>query len=93
MLFTPRDTVKNFKIYSLEYVDVAMTGDVVFATNELYSDDELKASEPLMVSLDFPGDIPSYGISYEDESGNTIYRSLNLSGMDGSLVLDYFIAE
>ena len=45
--------------------------------------------KPLVVKLSFPGDLPAYGISYEDSEGKGEEHrfSICMSGKDGSLLM------
>ncbi len=42
---------------------------------------------PIAVQLIFPGDLPAYGISYEDQHGILRRFAMEVSGEDGSLLL------
>lgn len=48
---------------------------------------ESTPERPLEASLVFLGDIPNNGISFTDADGNVKYCAVDMSGMDGSLIL------
>ena len=43
---------------------------------------------PVAVQLIFPGDLPAYGISYVDAGGNLRRFAIEVSGYDGSVLLE-----
>lgn len=89
VLFTAKQTVKNFKVLALEFQDIDDEGNVSFAVEELYTV-ELTPERPLMVQMELVGTIPNNGISYEEEDGTVRQFSVNESGKDGSLFLMEF---
>lgn len=80
-------TVRNVKVLKLEFVDVDENGKVRFNTAELFRKDKLEQRHPLVLAIPFFENIPQYGISYEDESGNALRFGITQSGKDGSLEL------
>lgn len=82
--------VEDFKVLALEYEDVDADGNVKFATETLYSQDELRPQRPLMVGMSCDSTIPCYGISYVDENGVERKFAIEVSGMDGSILLSEF---
>lgn len=82
--------VTDFKVLALEYEDVDADGNVRFATETLYSQDELTPQCPLMVGMSCDSTIPCYGISYVDENGVARNFAVEVSGMDGSILLSEF---
>ena len=88
-LFTTDQEVNNFELFALNILDITEDGELVYETETLYSLDSFTPEKPLVVKLSFPGDLPAYGISYQDSKGSeTTYRfSVGESGMDGSLFL------
>lgn len=86
-MFLADVAVRDFKFLSLELQDVTEDGKPKFGVKELYSQKELTPERPLVVTLVFYGDSPSYGISYVDTDGEIRNYALNMSGMDGSLFL------
>lgn len=87
LLFTTDSRVNNFKVLSLEFEDVDSDGNMKYKTKELYSLVLLTNDYPLVFSLTIYGDLPSYGISYEDSQGKTKTFAVAFSGEDGSPML------
>ncbi len=87
VLFCSDEGVKDFKLLALTLKDVDANGDADFDVSEVFSVPELRANVPLMVPMNFPGDIPSNGFSYTDTDGTTRTYSVSISGRDGSLVI------
>ena len=80
--------VKDFKVLGIE---ASMSSSLSFFTEELYALDELSPDRPLLLNMTFYGLLPYYGISYVDDSGETISYSINMSGKDGSVILTEFL--
>ena len=68
-----------------------MSSSLSFSTEELYALDELSPDRPLLLNMTFYGLLPYYGVSYVDDSGETISYSINMSGKDGSVILTEFL--
>lgn len=81
--------VKDFKVLGIEASP--MSNSLSFSTEELYALDELSPDRPLLLNLTFYGLLPYYGVSYVDDSGETISYSINMSGKDGSVILTEFL--
>lgn len=88
--FTTTESVKGFKILSLQYESIEDGGNLQFSTTELYDYGTMTADKTFVVEMLFAGAIPGYGISYVDAQGNTRQFSINTSGYDGSLLLQSF---
>ena len=86
VLFTAKETVKNFKVLSIN----AAAEEGVKVEGELYTQEELTPEKAFVLGMIFAGDVPNMGISYEDASGTVHYYSINMSGKDGSLLLVAF---
>lgn len=80
--------VKDFKVLGIE---ASMSSSLSFFTEELYALDELSPDRPLLLNMTFYGLLPYYGVSYVDDSGQTISYSINMSGKDGSVILTEFL--
>ena len=80
--------VKDFKVLGIE---ASMSSSLSFSTEELYALDELSPDRPLLLNMTFYGLLPYYGVSYVDDSGETISYSINMSGEDGSVILTEFL--
>lgn len=81
--------VKDFKVLGIEASP--MSNSLSFSTEELYALDELSPDRPLLLNMTFYGLLPYYGVSYVDDSGETISYSINMSGEDGSVILTEFL--
>ena len=90
VVFIAISKVSDFKVLSLNFEDVDETGNVKYAVKELYSQTELIPERPLMVGMSCDSTIPCYGISYVDENGNTRSFAVEVSGMDGAVLLNEF---
>jgi len=90
---SPNADVRNFKVLSLSYEDVDSEGNPVFMAAELHQQEVLSGSMKFVIKFAMFGTIPSYGISYEDASGNTYYYGLTESGMDGSPLLTEIVVK
>lgn len=88
VVFSAESTVSDFKLLSIAMQDIDENGGIfTFSAEELYSQPELTPERPLEASLVFLGDIPNNGISFTDADGNVKYCAVDMSGMDGSLIL------
>lgn len=87
VVFSAESTVSDFRLLSIAMQDIDENGIFTFSAEELYSQPELTPERPLEAGLVFLGDIPNNGISFTDADGNVKYFSVDMSGMDGSLVL------
>ena len=81
------ETVKDFKFLSLHIRMMNADGSPQYLVDPMYSQPEFVPEWPLLVNMTFYGDMPSYGISYVDQSGATRYFAIGMSGKDGSLLL------
>lgn len=87
VVFSAESTVSDFRLLSIAMQDIDENGIFTFSAEELYSQPELTPERPLEAGLVFLGDIPNNGISFTDADGNVKYFSVDMSGMDGSLIL------
>lgn len=91
VVFIAISKVSDFKVLSLSFEGVSENGSMVqFATTELYGQSVLAPERPLMVGMSCDSTIPCYGISYVDENGVTRNFAIEVSGMDGSVLLSGF---
>lgn len=90
VVFSSEISIENVKVLELQLMDVDENGNLSFSTEELYTLKELSPECPLVVGMTFVGLIPNYGISYVDEDGVTRNFTIEISGMDGSLLLSEF---
>lgn len=88
IVFTAKDSLDDFKVLELSCESVDENGVIQYSVTELYAYGTLRAERALVVELIFEGTIPGYGISYVDAEGNTRAFSVDISGYDGSLMLE-----
>lgn len=91
VVFIAQKVINDFKILNIEFLEASEDGEIIFNTKEVYKPESLTPDKPLLANFSFFGTIPNNGISYVDEDGNTQYYTINVSGKDGSLVIDEFI--
>ena len=75
--------VSDVALLSLEFTG----GETPFDATTILERGDIGPDDPLVVKIAFPGDIPSYGISYTDAQGQTRRCAIEMSGYDGSLLL------
>jgi len=90
LLISSTKSLKDFNFLGLSIDGVDEAGNLITSTESIYHADTLMPDHPLVVTMTFFGDLPSYGISYEDENDETRYFYITLSGKDGSLLLVEF---
>ena len=90
ILFTTDKSVKDFNVLALTPEDADDEGNITFSEESVYSLETLNPDRPLAVNLTFMGSIPGYGISYIDNDGSTKRFIVELSGKDGSLLMNEF---
>lgn len=79
--------VHDFKVLWLELDNADEDGNFTFTSEEMVTIGDLTPEEPLVLQMSFFGTIPHYGIAYRDEDGEEYRMAIDLSGMDGSLLL------
>lgn len=93
ILFTADSRVTDFTLWSLFAEDVTETGSIIFSAAPVELDERdsvpsvMTPDTPVAVQLIFPGDLPSYGVSYVDAGGDLRRFAIEVSGRDGSLLL------
>lgn len=88
VMFTANADVTDFTLLSVSMTDVDEDGTVHFDSTELARYGDLKKGSSLLVSIGFPGDLPTSGISYKAADGTVKTYALLQSGKDGSLIMD-----
>ena len=95
ILFTTDSRVTDFTLLDLFAEDFTETGAVIFSATPVELDGErgslpsvMTPDTPVAVQLIFPGDLPAYGISYVDAGGNLRRFAIEVSGYDGSVLLE-----
>ena len=90
VMISTTTAVRNFKVLNLSDCQIDDNGKISFHEETLYEQPELVPGCPIVVIMTLYGTIPNYGISYTDEHGTTRRFSINVSGMDGSVVMDEY---
>lgn len=90
VVFIGVSTVYDFKVLSLNFESVDDNGKVKYDTEVLYGQTELIPERPLMVGMSCDSTISCYGISYVDGNGVTRNFAIEVSGMDGAVLLSEF---
>jgi len=95
ILFTTDSRVTDFTLLNLFAEDLTETGAVIFSATPVELDEErdslssvMTPGTPVAVQLIFPGDLPAYGISYVDAAGILRRFAIEVSGYDGSVLLE-----
>ena len=91
--FLPNETLQNFQVLELEFVEADEDGNILFSSQEVYLAGDLSPQRPLFANLSFLGTIPNYGISFTDEAGIAHHYTIGESGKDGSLFLSPFTPQ
>ena len=90
ILLTSDSWVSSLNLWSLFVEDVGDDGTITCSATLAGEDchwDTVTPDTPIAVQLIFPGDLPAYGISYEDQQGVLHCYAIEISGEDGSLLL------
>ncbi|MBR4022591.1 MAG: hypothetical protein IKI94_08375 [Ruminococcus sp.] len=87
ILFTTDNTLQDFRLLSLFFNNIDDDGNLLYTIEDIYSHGVLTSLSPLIVEMTFYGDMPSYGVSYIDETGKRNYFSVSISGYDDSVEL------
>ena len=91
--FSAEKTVRDFKVLGLTFLEGDDSERIAFAAEELCAVDVLTPEEPLVQELLFGGAIPNCGFSYVDEAGTVRAFTVEVSGMDGSLLIQPLTVE
>ena len=84
VLFRAQTDVRGFSFFTVDY---PADGGEGTEGEALFTCDELKKGEKIILVTSFPGDMPSRGISF-DLGGQHEAYALSMSGEDGSLMLN-----
>ena len=90
ILITSDSWASDLNIWNLFVEDVADDGTMTCSATLAGDDchwDTVTSDTQIAVQLIFPGDLPAYGISYEDQHGTLRRFAIEVSGDDGSLLL------
>ena len=95
ILFTTDSRETDFTLLNLFAEDLTENGAVIFSATPVELDEEraslssvMTPGTPVAVQLIFPGDLPAYGISYVDAAGILRRFAIEVSGYDGSVLLE-----
>ncbi len=88
VFFANYGDVYDFEFCEIKWLDNSDSGESDFEFVPVYKTETLTQDTPLVVTMTFWGDIPSYGIRYTDSEGAEHSGTISTSGMDGSLILD-----
>lgn len=86
IVFTANESVKSFSFCSLSWLYNEDLDESDFEFVPMFTTDNF--DEPVVVTMTFWGDVPSYGILFTDADGTEHSATISTSGMDGSLILD-----
>lgn len=90
ILITTESTISDLNLWNLFVEDVEEDGTLICSPTLAGDDchwDTVTPDTSIAVQLIFPGDLPSYGISYRDQQGVQYRFVLEVSGYDGSLLM------
>ena len=90
IVFSTDKGVSDFKLLALTFEDIDDEGKITYQIEELYTQEALTADTQLVVELTFMGEIPNYGISYDNHTGEIQRFTVSESGYDGSVILSPF---
>ncbi|MBR4164566.1 MAG: hypothetical protein IKR11_13675 [Solobacterium sp.] len=88
LIHTNKD-LQNFQVLQLNYEGVGEGGILQMSAKTVYTQSTLSKDKPFLLTMTFYGDMPSYGISYDDSEVQ--YKAISMSGYDGSIYLENFI--
>ncbi len=89
ILIQTNKDLQNFQILKLNYEGIGEGGQLQMSAETVYTQSTLSKDKPFLLTMTFYGDMPSYGISYEDDEVN--FKAISMSGYDGSIYLENFI--
>ena len=87
LVLTTDVPVRDFCILRLTDPNIDDDGNLSFTTELVYNAGTFTPDRPIVLVTAFYGDLPNNGVSYTDETGATRTYALDISGMDGSLLL------
>ena len=76
------------ELNDVHFFQYEMNADGLVPGMDLYALSTLTEDKPLVVEVEFPGDLTTYGIRFVDDNGCSHSYRIYISGKDGSLVLD-----
>lgn len=88
VFFANSGDVYDFEFCSINWLDESDGGESDIEFVPMFTVDTLSNDTPLVVTMTFWGDIPSYGITYTDTAGVEHSGTISISGENGSVILD-----
>lgn len=85
--FTPTETLKNVEFGLLDWFETESWQ----MSQVLHTLDEMDPQHPFLAQVIFWGDMTTYGITFDDENGETRCYAISISGKDGSLICQEYI--
>ena len=85
--FTTSTDVKDFNVWRLSDINYTDDGKLTYKKTSMGGCDRLKALDNFNVFMPFYGDTPMYAVSYVDMLGHEVWKTVMLSGMDGTVQL------
>ena len=85
--FTTSTDVKDFNVWRLSDVNYTDDGKMTYKKTSMGGCDQLKALNNFNVFMPFYGDTPMYAVSYVDILGHEVWKTVMLSGKDGTVQL------
>jgi len=89
ILIQTNKDLQNFQVLQLNYEGIGEGGILQMSAKTVYTQSTLSKDKPFLLTMTFYGDMPSYGISYDD--GEVQFKAISMSGNDGSIFLENFI--
>lgn len=90
VFFSTEKIAKDFRLLTLSLKSVDEEGNIKFNIEEAYYYGTMTAENPLLARMELMGTIPNNGFSYVDMNEATRYFTIEVSGYDGSLILNEF---
>lgn len=85
--------LSDITFYEIEY-SASSEGNQWFKNNkEIGYIPFVAEDEQLVVTMSFPGDMPTIGFSYIGATGETLYYAIGLSGFDGSVQISPYFPD
>lgn len=88
VVFFASGEVYDFSFCRVNWIDSSAEDGASYECVPVHTIEVLTEYEPLVVTMTFDGDVPSYGFTYVDQDGVGHTGTIGLSGEDGSIVLD-----
>lgn len=80
--------ITDVRLMAIQMINVNQDGMIAVSGTVVDTLTELNPKTYWKVTLEFVGDTPNYGFSYMDENGNQVFKTIGMSGYDGSILLE-----